>query len=114
MLNEKREKMNESKKLYANMIGWSDVYPFEVIEKINEKTYLIRGMKAELIEPAKLLGIGGFCACFENSSQRWSITSDESKGTGKIRLHKDGRWYDKHHNRYAINDAPKYFYDYNF
>jgi len=46
--------------------------------------------------------------------QRWFISSDLEREVIRIRLRRDGRWYDAHDNRYALADEPVHFYDYNF
>lgn len=100
-------------KLYANHILYSDINPFEVIRKINDKTMEIRRMSSELIKiPSS--EVGGFCAHYNNSEQKWNITSNESNDVFKIRLHKNGSWYDSYHNRYVLSDTPIKHYDYNF
>lgn len=101
---------------YANYHGYSDVYPYEVIRKVSDKTLVIRGMNAEKDPTWKPeFQAGGFAGhCINNGSQRWIITSDETLSTWRIRLHKDGIWRDKNGSKYYLSDKPRCFYDYNF
>ena len=100
---------------YANRYGWSDVTPFEVIKTISAKTLEVREMRAERDPTWKPEFVpGGFVGTVVNQdSQRWTITSDETCPTIRIRLGKKG-WKDARGNLYAMNDKPHKFYDYNF
>ena len=40
--------MNIKSKRYANMIGYTDVSPHEIVKRISDKTIEIRSMDAEL------------------------------------------------------------------
>ena len=102
---------------YANHIGYSDVNPHEVVKVVSDKCLEIRAMNAERLNPENKLGFiaGGFMGhCSNQSAQEWAITSDKTASTFRIRLRKDGKWFDKHGSRYKIEDAPRKFYDYNF
>ena len=94
--------------MYANRIGFSDVTPFEVIERTG-KTLTVREMNAEIDPTWKPEFVqGGFCAhCINNSSQRWIITSDITRSERKIRLHKDGKWKDNVGNNYWWEKMPQ-------
>lgn len=101
-------------KQYANHMGYSDVTPFEVIRQVTPKTIEIRRMDAVQDMSVKpTFHIGGFSAHSDNA-QKWIITSNEEYGIFRIRLHADGRWFDKHGHRYQLSDTPRKFYDYNF
>ena len=53
---------------YANMYGWSDVEPFEVVRVISDKTLEVREMDGERDESVKLeFHVGGFSAHCSNS-----------------------------------------------
>ena len=101
---------------YANYIGYSDVYPCEVIREVSDKTLEIRSMDAERDtswEP--ITAPGGFMGhTINQQSQRWFITRNAENSVFRIRRRKDGRWYDKHSRRYSLSDEPIRFYDYNF
>jgi len=103
--------------MYANLIGYSDVTPFEIIRTFTPKKMEVRKMSAERAEPAQPLHweLGGFAGCCTNQfAQRWTITPDASEYTVIIRQHKDGQWRDTAGQRYALADEPIRFYDLNF
>jgi len=105
----------ETKMKYANMIGWTDITPHEVVKAVNAKSMDIREMATvELPWEKKFIG-GGFLGHVLNcEDQRWEITSDINAPITRIRLHKDGKWYDRNGDRYVLADEPRRFYDYNF
>lgn len=103
-------------KPFANRRTGTDIEPYEVIRTIGAKTLEIREMKAELHPDWKPESIGfGFYRHVSNiCSQKWIITSDpDNKYTIKIRLHKDGFYYDADGDRYYLSEEPEKFYDYN-
>ena len=101
---------------YANHIGWSDVNPYEVVRVVSDKTLEIREMNAERDESWKPEIIpGGFLVhCVNQNSQKWIITSDESREVVRIRLSAKKGWQDKYGRRFQLADKPVKFYDYNF
>jgi len=100
---------------YANRAGYSDIQPYEIIEKKTPKLMMIRYMNSELDPTFKPeMVAGGFSAnCKNNSDQKWTYSSSDGN-VFAIRLHKDGKWYDKHHSVFMLSDVPVRFYDYNF
>ena len=100
---------------YANRIGYSDIEPYEIIEIRSSKKLMIRRMDYKIdttFEPEMIAG--GFSAhCTNQSDQKWTYTSSNGN-VFAIRLHKDGKWYDKYHSVFRLNDVPVKFYDYNF
>lgn len=103
-------------KPFANMYGWSDVYPYEVIEVRTPRKLIIRSMNAELDPTWRPEVIpGGFVGhCVNNDEQRWVITPDEDGAVLPIRLNKRGEWKDTAGNKYGLADNPRRKYDYNF
>ena len=101
---------------YANRIGYSDVDPFEVVRRISDKTIEIREMNAVRDESVKLeFSPGGFCGHFHDQhKQKWIITSNPDSPVKRIRLRKNGSWYDAGGSKYRLADEPRKFYDYNF
>lgn len=101
---------------YANQIGYTDVNPHEVVKVISDKTIEIREMKSERDDSVKMeFHVGGFSAhCSNQNEQKWFITSDENAPVFRIRLSKNQGWKDKYGRRFALADAPRKFYDYNF
>lgn len=102
---------------YANHFGFSDVHPYEIVKRVSDICLEVRRMKSERSNPENNLGFeaGGF---FGHSSrqneQEWKIESDPSQKPYRIRLRKDGHWYDPWGNRYGLSATPKRFHDYNF
>ena len=92
--------------IYFERIGYSDIEPYEAINKISEKTIEIRKMDYNLIKHEELKSIsGGFLShCFNQNEPMWEITSNENNKVFRIRFHKDGSWRDKDGNRYRIMD----------
>ncbi len=101
---------------HANRKGYSDVEPYEITLLRTEKMLVIRLMDATLAEDWKPEIIpGGFAGhCVNQHTQRWDYKQNRSYPEFKIRLHKDGKWRDKHGNEYRLNDHPVKFHDYNF
>jgi hypothetical protein len=100
---------------HANMHGYTDIQPYEIVKKISDKTIEIRRMKAER-DPAWNPEFiqGGFAGhCVNNHEQRWFITSDNESPIIRARLRKDGYYHSKV-GRHVLSDKPRYFYDYNF
>lgn len=100
---------------YANHIGYSDIYPFEIVRRVSDKTVEIRAMHAERDPEWKPEFVsGGFCGTVVNQNQqRWIITRNEQATPFRIRLGKKG-WKDSGGARYQISDKPVMFHDYNF
>ena len=101
---------------HANQYGYSDVHPFEIIEKRTAKKIIVRGMDAELDPNFKCdTTIGGFVGhCNNNHAQSYTYTSNETYPEKAIRLDKWGRWKDKYGFKYNLATSPYKFYDYNF
>lgn len=100
---------------FANLIGYSDINPFEVVEIISNKTIVIREMDAKR-DPSfsPKFEVGGFVAhCINQSEQKWIFTSNEDRPTIRARLQKNGKWKSMF-GEHRIADEPKCFYDYNF
>ena len=103
--------------MYANLLGYSDVTPFEVVRTASATKLFVREMSAVPAEPAQPLRwvAGGFAGhCVNQTAQRWTITPDASAHTFAIRLHKNGQWRDAGRRRYSLSDTPRRFYDMNF
>ena len=102
---------------FANKIGYSDVEPYAVANRVNAKTLVITPMTATRADDGRDMGFapGGFVGHFANQdAQRWHIERGPEVEFVHIRLHKDGRWYDRDGGRYALAAAPRKFYDFNF
>ena len=101
---------------HANQYGYSDVYPFEIVRKVSDKTIVIRAMNYTRDDSVKLeFNVGGFSAhCVNQSEQKWICESDTDRPEIRVRLHKDGWWRDSNGNKYGLSMNPRRFYDYNF
>ncbi len=99
---------------YANLLGYSDVTPYEVISK-TAKTILIREMEA-VIDPQwspKIIP-GGFVGhCVNQDEQKWLICSNGTHEIIRARLRKDGYFWSRY-GKHKLSDKPIKYYDYNF
>ena len=100
-------------KQYANLIGWTDITPFEIIKKTT-KTLTLRMMDFERNKNWNPVIIeGGFVGhCVNNSEQQWIITSNPNNLVVKAYLRKDG--YYSRCGKHIVSDIPIRKYDYNF
>jgi len=107
--------IEETENKYANLHGYSDVYPYEIIRVVSGKTIEVRAMEAEL-DPTWKPDItpGGFAGhCNNNRSQRHTYKSNPEAKVTRIRLQKNGSWKSKG-GRHILSATPYKFYDYNF
>ena len=102
--------------LYANKCGWTDVDPCEVVQWRTENKVMIRHMNCERDPTWKMdFRPGGFFGHVANDrDQKWFITPNPDAPVFAIRKHKDGKWFDKHGNRYNLAKEPHKFHDHNF
>lgn len=119
---------------YFALQGYSDAYPYEVVEAVSDKTVVVRSMKSTLDPTWKPeMHVGGFAAhCSNQRSQRWIHESDENGSTITIRRKRKPKtrkrysketmtWeevteYEWTHKgtRFVTTDKPYKFHDYNF
>jgi hypothetical protein len=101
---------------YANLCGYSDVEPHEVVRVISDKTIEVREMWAERDTSVVLDFVpGGFSAvCTNQNSQKWIITRVEDAPVFRIRKNKSGVWKCKDGQRFKLSETPYKYYDYNF
>jgi len=99
---------------YANMHGWSDVHPYEIVRVISDKTVVVREMVAEKDPEFKPDFIpGGFAGhCTNQSKQTYTYKSCDDGHLMKIRLGKKG--WKSQMGRHFLSTEPRKFYDYNF
>lgn len=105
---------------YANMYGYTDIKPCEIIRRVTDKTLEIRHMDAKLLNgfnsgetDALVMTPGGFCGHTEGV-QRYEYSSRPDAPIFRIRLRKNGTWQDKYGTQYVLSDSPRKFHDYNF
>lgn len=106
--------MNDYKLKYANLMGYSDITPYEILRK-TKNTLIVRQMKAEL-DPAftpKYVKGGYAGICINQDEQKWIIESDDLAPEVKAYIRKDGYFY-LHGQKMIISKIPMKFYDYNF
>ena len=100
---------------YANMLGYTDVEPFEVVKIISDKTIEILAMDSEALPWKRDFHPGGFFGHTSNQSeQKWNITSNENNPVFRIRLSKNKGWKNAGGSRFQLADEPRKFYDFNF
>jgi hypothetical protein len=108
--------MNTLPKAYANMIGWSDITPFEIVKTSpSGKQLTLRAMNYKLNPDWKPeFHAGGFAAnCSNLNEQKWIIESNEQGLILKANKRADG-YYWSAYGKHRIEAAPRRFYDYNF
>ena len=100
---------------YANLHGYSDVTPYEIVRVISDKTMEVRAMDAELDTNWKPEFIpGGFVGhCVNQSEQNYTYKSREDAPVIRIRKRKNGSWHSLY-GRHILSDKARKFYDYNF
>jgi hypothetical protein len=100
---------------YANCYGYSEIYPFEIVREVTDKTIEIRALVPSP-DPAWTPHFiaGGFAGhCTNQNRQTWLYSSDPTAPVIRMRKRKDGKWYSKM-GMHRVEDKPLYFYDYNF
>lgn len=101
---------------FANLIGYTDVQPYEVISvSPSGKQITVRAMKFELHPDWKPeFHVGGFIGhCSNQREQRWLIESDPEGHTMKAHKRADG-YYHSALGKHMIDEQPRAFHDYNF
>ena len=100
---------------HANMHGWSDVTPFEIVRVVSPKTIEVRAMIAEQDESFKPEIIpGGFAGhCVNQGQQKWNYKSAPEGMVLRARLRKDGNFH-SNFGKHVLSTEPRKFYDYNF
>ena len=99
---------------YANMHGWTDIIPFEIVRVVSPKTIEIRAMDGKIEEDFKPDAVaGGYFGHTKNQDeQRYSYKSLSDAPVIKARLGKKG--WKSQFGRHVLNSKPVKFYDYNF
>lgn len=98
---------------YANMSGYSDVKPFEIVRVVSDKTIEIREMDAELGDWQPEIISGGFAGhCVNQDKQVWNIKSNEANPVIRARRNKDG--WKSSYGKHFLSTQPSKFRDYNF
>ena len=100
---------------HANMHGWSDVTPFEIVRVVSPKPIEVRAMIAEQDESFKPEIIpGGFAGhCVNQGQQKWNYKPAPEGMVLRARLRKDGNFH-SNYGKHVLSTEPRKFYDYNF
>ena len=100
---------------YANLMMYTDIVPFEIINVISAQTIEIRRMDSKINNKEDLqFQSGGFSAhCINNHAQQYDITSNEDMPIIRARLRKDG-YFHSCSGRHSIDNGPSKHYDFNF
>ena len=99
---------------FCNMHSWSDIYPFEIIRVVSDKTIEVREMAADLDHDFKPKIIpGGFNGhCVNQDKQTYNYRSCPDGQVLRVRLGKKG--WKSQMGRHALSTQPRKFFDYNF
>lgn len=113
-----KEELKPKVGLYANQLGYSDVYPFEIISvNPSGKSIKVREVEAEKDPTWKPEWIaGGFSGhVLNNNSQRWLYRNiPDGEEAQELTLRKTGKGWSYKGRTFVISETPKRFYDYNF
>ena len=104
-------------KAYANLSGYTDVTPYEVIRKVSDICVEVRAMKTKQIRFPQDVRVGGFSAhtVDNRSGQDYEFSSNPEAEIFRIRWSKANRqWQKGKYMRFRMADKPYKFYDYNF
>jgi hypothetical protein len=110
---------NKPIRAFCNYIMYSDVEPFEVVERRTDNKVMIRMMDAERRDDWKPEiipgGFSGHCVNNHDQGKAWDIKSNEANPLIAVRWSnaKCG-WFDSYGGRYSMEDAPRKKYDFNF
>jgi len=103
---------------FANLRGYSDVTPFEIVRVISDKTIEVREMNAEMASDWRPEMVsGGFAFhCTNNDDQRkaWVVTRNPDAPVVRLRLQKNGAWRNPSYGRFFLSERPVKKYDFNF
>ena len=101
---------------HASHYGWSDVYAYEIIKVISDKTIEVREMITD--HSIKHLDVhgGGFCGHVANQrDQKVTYKSDPDAPVVRIRRKKNNPELWVHGNfKFRLETKPYAFHDYNF
>lgn len=101
-------------KPYANLHGYSDIHPYEVVAS-TAKTISVRSMGYKLAEGQKPNIIpGGFAGhCTNQRELVYVFWTEPDMPVIKAYLRKDGHYHSAF-GKHVLNDKPVAFYDYNY
>lgn len=100
---------------YMNRRVGKDIIPYEVIREETEKKFVIREMTQKMSKDVKIALNASLARNgeFDNSLQKWELSSNPYGLEIIVRRDCSGRWYDRKINEYTLDKEPKKFYDFN-
>jgi len=104
-------------KKYANLHGYTDVNPYEVVRVVSDICVEVRAMSTKQIKFPQDFHAGGFVGHFSDnrSGQEYEYSQNEENEVFKIRWSTANRqWQKGKYMRFSMSDKPYKFYDYNF
>lgn len=104
-------------KAYANLSGYTDVTPYEVVKVVSDICVEVRAMKTVQTKFPKDFHAGGFVGHYADNrgGQEYEYSSDEENEVFRIRWSRANRqWQKGKYMRFRMADKPYKFYDYNF
>lgn len=107
-------------KFYCNRYLYTDIQPYEVLKVVSDTRMWLRSMNAVQTNGSverlrESFSPGGYIGHFDNSVQEWICTPDENGHLVKVRLHKDGRFYEAGGAiPFILSDKPIKYRDFNF
>ncbi len=102
-------------KAYCNRLGYTDVYPFEVVRTVSNITVEIRRMNTTLVKAPKNFHPGGFCGHYsDNHDQEYTYESNLDAPVIRVRWSEAKKQWQHAGSRFSMDDTPYKFHDYNF
>lgn len=107
---------NREVKAYCNQHGWTDVYPYEVVRVVSEKTIEVRAMSVKQVKFPSEVHVGGFAAHVvdNRSGQEYEYESNPENTVIRCRWSEAKKQWQSERGRHSMSDQPYKFYDYNF
>ena len=100
---------------YANLHGWTDIVPFEVVNWKTHFTIEVREMDAKKGNWKPDFHAGGFFGHVSNQSkQEYEYSPNPNNPIIKARLHKKDGYYHSSLGKHIPCHSPRKFYDFNF
>lgn len=100
---------------YMNKRVGTDIIPYEVIREETEKIFVIREMTQKMSDDVKISLTASLARNgeFDNSLQKWELSSNPNGLEIVVRRNNNGKWYDRKINEYTLDKEPIKFYDFN-
>lgn len=101
---------------HASRFGYSDVYAYEIVRVVSDKTIEVRQLKTNHDISSLKQHVGGFCAHVENQhNQKVSYTSNPSAAVIRIRRKKNNpQQWTSSGSTFCLQTEAYAFHDFNF